>query len=254
MDSVAEFQKSIDGYVNNITFQGCSVGEGVTGKRFLQILADSIGKAGAWDRPVTVVDTNSFAVPVDAKFVEVVVTHTKEIQYHVPVIINCVGNTSDANAQAMIDKANEKLKGANIRLDVKQINKNVAVGDGNSSLNIKEIEKLETEGKKELAKVIKDKNGKWTGKGLKIYIADDCWQGTNKMNWAWKENQCVGINKNSDPADLAGIVRKYFNPEKIYDPNYTEKAKAEERKEAKDSGNTVNAKTESGKFRRDSQL
>jgi len=71
LDSVEEFQKKVDDYVNHITFQGCSVGRGKDGKKFLKILADSIGKAAAWDQPVTVVDQNYFTVGVTAKWVEV---------------------------------------------------------------------------------------------------------------------------------------------------------------------------------------
>ncbi len=69
--SDANFQEQIHGDVNEITFQGCSVGHGEDGKKFLEILADSIGKAGAWDKPVLVVDQNHFAVPVDINWVTV---------------------------------------------------------------------------------------------------------------------------------------------------------------------------------------
>ncbi|TFG46070.1 MAG: DUF4347 domain-containing protein, partial [Candidatus Brocadiia bacterium] len=172
--NAAEFQKSIDTYVDHITFQGCSVGAGKDGKRFLQIMADSIGKAGAWDADVAVINSDYFTVPVSAKFVEIVVNDKKEIQYNVPVVINCVGNTDPNVVDGLIKGANNKLKGANIRLNVKQVNKNVNVGDGNDVLNIDEICGLEGKAKQELAKVIKDKKGKWTGKGLKKYVANNC--------------------------------------------------------------------------------
>jgi len=70
LDSVAKFQKAIDDHVDHITFQGCSVGSGDDGKKFLKILADSIGKAGAWDKPVKVVDQSHFAIPLDASWEE----------------------------------------------------------------------------------------------------------------------------------------------------------------------------------------
>ena len=238
--NVAEFQKSIDDYVNHITFQGCSTGKGKKGNRFLQILADSIGKAGAWDRPVTVVGETHFTVPTDAKFVEIVVTNTKDIQYHIPVVINCVGSTDPNCVAALIKKANAKLKKANIKLEVKQVNKNVNVGNGDNKVNEGELYDLKHKGKKELAKVIKDKKGKWTGKGLKIYIADDIWEEKpDKTNWIWRYAQCIGAEKTIDPDLLAELIRRFFNPEKIYDPTYTEGAKAEERKEAKAVGNKV---------------
>jgi len=240
MKSVAAFQKSVDKYVNNITFQGCSVGKGKQGQRFLQILADSIGKAGAWNEPVAVVGTSHFAVPVGAKFVQVVVTNTKDIQYHVPVVVNCVGTTDPNKVNAIIKQANKKLKDANIKLEVKQVNKNVNVGNGDNKINEDEMWDLRSKGKKELAKVIKDKKGKWTGKGMKIYIADDCWEEKpSKTNWAWKHNQCMGIESGIDPNLMSQVIRKYFNPEKIYDPNYTDGEKAEERKEAKAAGKKV---------------
>jgi hypothetical protein len=69
LDSVADFQKEIDDDVNEITFQGCSVGKGEDGKKFLKILADSIGKASAWDKPVLVIDQNYFAVSNDTNWV-----------------------------------------------------------------------------------------------------------------------------------------------------------------------------------------
>jgi len=248
LSNVAEFQKSIDDYVNHITFQGCSTGKGKKGNRFLQILADSIGKAGAWDKAVTVVGETHFTVPTDAKFVEIVVTNTKDIQYHIPVVINCVGSTDPNCVAALIKKANAKLKKANIKLEVKKVNTNVNVGNGDNKINEDELFDLEHKGKKELAKVIKDKKGKWTGKGIKIYIADDIWEEKpDKTNWIWRHAQCIGAESTINPDLLAELIRRFFNPEKIYDPTYTEGAKAEERKEAKAVGNKVKVKNKNVK-------
>lgn len=69
LSSVEQFQKDVDDYVSNITFQGCSVGKGADGAKFLQKLADSIGHASAWDQPVTVVDRDYFVVDRSAHFV-----------------------------------------------------------------------------------------------------------------------------------------------------------------------------------------
>ena len=71
LTSVEDFQKKIDEYVNFITFQGCSVGSGADGLKFLQILAASIGKAGAWTEEVTVNDSTHFSVSKTARFVVV---------------------------------------------------------------------------------------------------------------------------------------------------------------------------------------
>jgi hypothetical protein len=69
LTSVAQFQKDVDKYVNKITFQGCSVGKGADGKKFLKILADSLGQASAWNQPVTVVDRSYLTIGRSANFV-----------------------------------------------------------------------------------------------------------------------------------------------------------------------------------------
>jgi hypothetical protein len=69
LSSVEQFQKDVDAYVSQITFQGCSVGKGDDGAKFLQILADSIGSASAWNEEVTVVDRDYFVVGRSASFV-----------------------------------------------------------------------------------------------------------------------------------------------------------------------------------------
>jgi len=240
LKNVAEFQKSIDDYVNHITFQGCSIGAGKKGKRFLQILADSIGKAGAWDADVTVVDANYFTVPTGAKFVEIEVKDKKDIQYNIPVVVNCVGPTDSNTINEMIKKANKKLEGANIALRVKQVNKNVPVGDANDTLNFDEIWDLRSQGKKELVKVIKNKKGKWTGKGLKIYVANTCQkEKPQNDNWAWRHNRCVGVNRTIDPNKLADLVKRYYDPNKLSDPNYTDRQIAEMHAEAEISASAM---------------
>jgi len=70
LSSVEKFQKDIDGYVNHITFQACNVGKGEDGKKFLKILSDSIGKAGAYDSSLIVVNQSYFALPVGGTWVE----------------------------------------------------------------------------------------------------------------------------------------------------------------------------------------
>ncbi len=70
LNSVEKFQKEIDDYVDHITFQACEVGKGADGQKFLKILSDSIGKAGAYDHPLIVVNQSHFAVPVGTTWVE----------------------------------------------------------------------------------------------------------------------------------------------------------------------------------------
>ncbi|MFI4910711.1 MAG: DUF4347 domain-containing protein [Sedimentisphaeraceae bacterium JB056] len=70
MSSVEAFQKEIDDYVDHITIQACKVGAGDTGKRFLKVLADSIGKAGAYDSSLIVVNKSHFALPTGGAWVE----------------------------------------------------------------------------------------------------------------------------------------------------------------------------------------
>jgi hypothetical protein len=74
LTSVAAFQKQVDQYVSELTFQGCSVGKGPDGKKFLDMLAQSIPKVGAWDSPVTVVDQSYFTVDRNAQFLTVTPT------------------------------------------------------------------------------------------------------------------------------------------------------------------------------------
>lgn len=70
--SVADFQKEIDDYVNNITFWGmCSVGKGQDGKDFLKVLADSIGTASGWDSPIMRVDSTHYTVEHGATYVTI---------------------------------------------------------------------------------------------------------------------------------------------------------------------------------------
>src|SRR5262249_13667426 len=68
--NVEKFQEAIDPYVSYITFQGCSTGADADGAAFLGVLAKSIGSAGAWDLPVTVVDKSYFTIGINGKFVK----------------------------------------------------------------------------------------------------------------------------------------------------------------------------------------
>ncbi|MBN1787433.1 MAG: hypothetical protein JW806_03465 [Sedimentisphaerales bacterium] len=241
--NVASFQKSIDKYVNHITFQGCSVGKGEKGKRFLQIMADSIGKAGAWSSDLWVIDANYFAIETPGEWVEVVVKDKKDIQYNIPVVINCVGNTDCNDIEAKIKAANKKLKKANIKLHIKKVNKNVNVGNGDDEMDINEIMNAPDEAKKELKKILKDKKGKWTGKGLKIYVAKKCWkEQPTKDNWMYGKENTLGINSGIDANTIPDIIKKKFDPEDIYDPNCTDKQKAEMAKEAKVTGHCNKAR------------
>jgi hypothetical protein len=69
-----ELQEALDPYVNHITFVSCSTGGGTAGDEFLKILGSSIGKAQAWDKPITpVYDPENptkgyFAVDKDATY------------------------------------------------------------------------------------------------------------------------------------------------------------------------------------------
>ena len=245
--NVASFQKSIDKYVDHITFQGCSVGKGKDGKRFLQIMADSVGKAGAWSSDVYVINGEYFAIETPGEWVEVVVKDKKDIQYHIPIIVNCVGNTDCNDIEEKIKKANKKLKKANIKLHIKKVYKKVNVGNGDDEMDINEIMNAPDEAKKELKKILKNKKGKWTGKGLKVYVAKKCWkEKPTKDNWLYSKENSLGINSGIDPNTIADIVKKKFDPEKIYDPNITDRQKAEMAKEAKVTGNC--AKTEKKKL------
>jgi hypothetical protein len=68
--NVEEFQKAIDPYVKEITFQSCNTGAGADGAAFLAALKKSIPSAGAWDRPISVIDKSYFTVGIDGKFVK----------------------------------------------------------------------------------------------------------------------------------------------------------------------------------------
>ncbi len=70
LNSVEAFQKEIDDYVDHITIQGCNVGAGSDGEKFLKILSDSIGKSGAYDSSLIVVNKSHFALPVGGTWVE----------------------------------------------------------------------------------------------------------------------------------------------------------------------------------------
>ena len=240
--NVASFQKAIDKYVDHITFQGCSVGKGKDGKRFLQIMADSVGKAGAWNSDVYVINREYFAIETPGEWVEVVVKDKKDIQYNIPIVINCVGNTDCNDIEAKIKLANKKLKNANIKLHLKKVNKNVSVGNGDNEMDINEIMNAPDDAKKELKKILKNKKGKWTGKGLKIYVAKKCWkEQPTKDNWLYGKENTLGINSGIDPNKISDIIKKKFDPEDIYDPNITDRQKAETAKEAKVTGHCVKA-------------
>ena len=213
LKSAAEFQKSIDDYVNHITFQGCSVGKGQKGKEFLQIMADSIGKAGAWDCPVTTVNQSYFAVPLSGKWVEVVAD--PEATYVIPVVINLVGATT-CDVKKLIAETNKKLKGSGIKLELKKTNPNVALVDGDDKITMSsEYAKACEKAEEELAKHIKGKNGKWNGKGLKIYVANDHWVGkANSDGWSNRYGNTAAIKKKPNVTDMAEslktVIKKAF--------------------------------------------
>ena len=207
LKNAAAFQESIDDYVNHITFQGCSVGKGKKGKEFLQIMADSIGKAGAWDCPVTTVNQSHFAIPLSGKWVEVVAD--PKATYVIPVVINLVGTTT-CDVKKLIAETNKKLKGSGIKLELKKTNPNTVLGDGDNKITVgTEYSEACEKAEAELAKLIKGKNGKWNGKGLKIYVADDHYtEKPTSDGWHEPMGNTGAIKKKANVTELAEILKK----------------------------------------------
>jgi hypothetical protein len=52
--TIAQFQAQIDPFVNNLSLYSCNFARGPAGMAALQTLADSIGRASGFDRPVSV--------------------------------------------------------------------------------------------------------------------------------------------------------------------------------------------------------
>lgn len=147
-------------------------------------------------------------------------------EYKIPVIVNQVGTTDTSGIDDAIKGANEILDG-HVELERKPAAANAdpcSPTNGDNNLTDAETDILKDEGKEELGKVLKDEDGNWTGKGIKIYVADDCWvEEPNCAAWAWHYDNCICIEPNSTPEELARTlaheVGHNLTWKDTYDPN-----------------------------------
>lgn len=135
------------------------------------------------------------------------VVNAAEEWVELPVIVNIVDSADDTNIDDALDKANEILKQAKIKLVVKKTNKNVNVGDNDADLTEEEGSKAQEDGQKELDNTFKGKDGKWDGKGIKITVGDDCWvEEPNTIGWSVHRNPVVVVEGGAEPNSLGGTI------------------------------------------------
>ena len=80
-------------------------------------------------------------------------------------------------------------------------------GDGDGKLNGKEGNTATDDGQKELDNTFKDKDGKWNGKGIKITVADDCWnEEPNTIGWSIHHVPVVVVEGNGDAKTDGGTI------------------------------------------------
>lgn len=129
-------------------------------------------------------------------------------EYRIPVVINQVGDTDISGMDDAIDRANEILDGhaeLERKEDVENDDPDSPV-NGDNTLTIAEVRELKEEGKEELGKVedLQNEDGSWNGKGIKIYVADDCWEERPATRgWAWHHDNCICVEPNVPAEALA---------------------------------------------------
>lgn len=115
----------------------------------------------------------------------------------IPVVVNIVNQSDADNVDEAIEKANEILAQAHIRLVVKRTNQNVEVGNNDGLLGQIEGEKAQRMGQEELAGVV------GAGKGIKITFADDVWtEQPNSIGWAVHRNPVVFVETGGDANEM----------------------------------------------------
>jgi hypothetical protein len=142
----------------------------------------------------------------------------------IPVVVNIIDASDASKVDDAVKKANEILAQAHIRLVVKKTNKDVKVGNNDGNLTEKEGDTARKDGQKELDKTFKDKDGKWTGKGIKVTVADDSWvEDPNNIGWSNHQSPVVVVESGS--ADQMGstlaheLIHALTVPEHSDDPN-----------------------------------
>ncbi len=125
----------------------------------------------------------------------------------IPVIVNVVDASDAGNVEDAIEKANEILGQAGIHLYVAETNNNVNVGDGDGDLTYNEGEQAVRDGQDELRDSLKDKDGNWNGKGIKITVADDCWsESGNTIGWCYHGIPVTVVEPDDDPNTMGGTI------------------------------------------------
>lgn len=136
----------------------------------------------------------------------------------IPVVVNIIDATDANNVDTIIDRANDILKQAHIRLVVKKTNRNVNVGNGDGDLTEAEGDGAQEDGQTELEGV------SGAGKGIKITIADDVWtEEPNTTGWSVHRNPVIFVEPDTDPnargRTAAHEVGHVFTLDDTYDLN-----------------------------------
>ncbi len=115
-----------------------------------------------------------------------------EEHVNIEIIVNVIGNTDASDVEEHIRRANEILNKFNINLEVKKINRNVKVGDNDGNLTEAEGDQAQQDGESEIENTFQDEDGSWTGKGMKVTLANNTWtEQPNNNGWARHRNPVV---------------------------------------------------------------
>ena len=125
----------------------------------------------------------------------------------IPAVVNVVDASDDSNVEEAIEKANEILGQANMRLAVVKTNNNVNVGNGDGNVTYAEGEQAVQDGQQEVQDTCQDKDGNWNGKGVKITVADDCWtQSGNTIGWCYHGIPVMVVEPDADANEMGATI------------------------------------------------
>ncbi len=122
-----------------------------------------------------------------------------KVEEQVPVIVNIVDGSDGSKVEEAIRKANEALAKTNTRLVIKDVC-NVNIGNGDDKLTRDEIDEALRKGAEEVAKLP-------GGRGVKLFVANNCWTQYPIVNgWAKHDYPVMGVEPDPNTQKLGRTI------------------------------------------------